>query len=203
MAVTRALPRRGTSVSSLLTSRRPSAVLRCVIAIVVDAVNGESGLVAVSECPAFKTREVFSPIVADTDPSGSVPDPVFGIGITTALAHACPNVPERGPGLSVLDACCSRSFYLSAAARRRVAGAKVGIEHFDAPFSTKTAANDHPAQGASFPDGFLFQHFGDAQSSVDFTHRRGYCRVSSHSDLAFHSTNKFHELKGVQYHGRD
>ncbi len=76
-------------IARLLTSRRPSAVLRAIAFFVVDAINLVLGRRAVAHVgvEVFK----FTPPVADDDSSASVVNIVRGLSVVATTFHVCPN----------------------------------------------------------------------------------------------------------------
>ncbi len=176
MASVRPLPRRGSSVASLLASGRPSAVGGRVVAVVVDALNGEFGVISVRKRPVSE-RDVIGPLFTDLDSTGSIPDPVFGIGVSAPLGHAFPNSIELSPiRFSMLHAGCGRSFTLNAATRRCISRTKVLVEDRFSVVATGALAIHQPPVAAVLAD-----YTGDAELSVPLTHCRHKGWIPSHS----------------------
>src|SRR5690606_4256785 len=73
--------------------RRPATVARLVIAVVVDAVDGEAGLVSVGHSPLMEGTEVV-PFLRDANATSAVAVVRAVVGIRAAVLHAGPHAVQ-------------------------------------------------------------------------------------------------------------
>ena len=85
------------SVTALLFSRCPTAVRRFVVAVIVDAVDGQIVPVAVGHGPGVEIAKHI-PFRAYADAARAIILPIRGLWIGAALLHAFPNVIDAGFG---------------------------------------------------------------------------------------------------------
>lgn len=119
-----AAPRtRRASILVLLQARRPSAILRRVRAVVVDAINGQIGGWARPHV-AIERLEAGGPRVADRYTSPAVALEVLALRVKATVLNASPNPVFRGVAHAVLAmvnaSAFSRHLYAQAAATLRV-----------------------------------------------------------------------------------
>lgn len=77
----------GASIITVGAYRNPSAIIRLIVAIVVDAIQGEMIGISVLQSPFFETVSAVSPILADGDSSAAIPIEKHIPGIGTPLDH--------------------------------------------------------------------------------------------------------------------
>lgn len=138
------IPTRWSAVVRLFGLGGPSAVVRRVGAIVVDAVNGVIGRRFRSHIAVERAK--VQPFWRDRDSAPAVPFPCWVVRVQAPLAHSEPCLifaRATVAALTVYATCVSGSLALYAATAQGVAGAQVARKHDDV-ISAAVATADPP-----------------------------------------------------------